>query len=665
MKHNQLKILFFSLMILLSGIPSSHAQESARKLRNKAEKAYHDKRYYEAIDYYHRYCMEKPEDTKTLYLLADLQRYTRDYRRAVLNYKEVYKSDPKNYPLALYYYASMWKQLGEYEKAQTYFDEFLQGYKGKDIDRDLKKQAMVEKEGCTLAIHLLDSALKVVVVHADTSINKAYSEFSPLQINDSTLIYATMRSDTLEDFYSQNKKQFYTAKKKGREWQFTGTMEGPFNSEKYISGNGVYSASGKRFYFTRCNKMGEGLPRCELYQSLLEEGTWQGPIRIGNGVNDFEFTSTQPAVATFSKTSGKEVIYFVSDRPEGKGGLDIWYTIYDVFDKTFLEPRNAGRSINSPGDEITPFFDEANRTLYFSSNGHPGMGGFDIYKAQGEKRNWTQPQNIGYPLNSSFDDLYFSVYNRKQGFFTSNRDGGIAFEGQNCCDDIYSYYWTEFIDLALMGEVRAAEAPDGGTPQVLENANVNLYLDEPGTEEPILLRVCKTSPAGMYFFDIEPGKAYSLLVTKNGFFGKSFPISARNINYSDTLNYPVALDRIPEKPLVVENVYFSYGSFELSDTAKQALDNYLLKLMNENPEISLEIFAHTDSKGPEDFNLKLSQKRAQSIVDYLTQHGISRKRLVAIGYGESKPIAPDENPDGTDNPEGRKLNRRIELNVVK
>jgi hypothetical protein len=322
--------------------------------------------------------------------------------------------------------------------------------------------------------------------------------------------------------------------------------------------------------------MGEGLPRCELYQSLLKEGVWQDPIRIGNGVNNFDCTSTQPTVAAFSKGSGKEVIYFVSDRPEGKGGLDIWYTIYDVIENSFLEPANAGRSINSPRDEITPFFDETNRTLYFSSNGHPGMGSFDIYQTQGEKRNWTKAQNIGYPLNSSFDDLYFSVYNRKQGFLTSNRDGGIAFEGQNCCDDIYSYYWTQFIDLALTGEVREAEGAEGQLPQIIEDANINLYLDEPGTEEPILLKVCKTSRAGMYFFDIEPGKGYSLLVTKEGFFSNNFPVSARGINYSDTLNYPLILHRIPEKPILVENVYFSYGSFGLSDTAKQALDNYLI-----------------------------------------------------------------------------------------
>ncbi|MCF8370304.1 MAG: OmpA family protein [Bacteroidales bacterium] len=664
MKKSQLNIFLF-LMIVLVGHPPLSAQESARKLRNKAEKAYNDKNYYQAIDYYRQYCMQKPDDTKTLYLLADLQRYTRDYRRAKLNYQGVYKSDPKKYPLALFYYASMLKQLGEYEKAKVEFSDFIQVYKGKEIDRDIKKQAILEMEGCDLAMHLLDSALEVVVVHADTSINKSYSEFSPLQINDSTLIYATMRSDSLIENFSSTEKQFYTAKKKGREWQFTGKMEGPFNSEKHITGNGVFSASGKRFYFTRCNKMGEGLPRCELYQSVLEDGVWQDPIRIGNGVNAFGYTATQPAVATYSKGAGKEVIYFVSDRPDGRGGLDIWYTIYDVFEKSFLEPSNAGRKINSPGDEITPFFEEANRTLYFSSNGHPGMGGFDIYRTQGEKRNWTPARNIGYPLNSSFDDLYFSVYNRKQGFFTSNRDGGIAFEGQNCCDDIYSYYWAGFIDLALTGEVREAEAIEDGLTKTIENANVNLYLDEAGTDEPILLKVCKTSPAGIYFFDIEPGKAYSLLVTKEGFFSKQFPVSAREINYSDTLDYPVTLDRIPEKPIVIEHVYFAYGSHELSDTAKLALDNYLLKLMMENPDISLEIFAHTDSKGPEDFNLKLSQKRAQSIVDYLTKKGISQKRLIAIGYGESKPVAPNANPDGTDNPEGRKLNRRIELNVVK
>ncbi|MEA3445055.1 MAG: OmpA family protein, partial [Bacteroidota bacterium] len=648
-KHLYIKILSIVIIILAAFSTDLNAQRSARKLKNKADKAYSDKEYYKAIDFYQQYCSEKPEDFKTVYLLAGLQRHTRDYRRARLNYQTVYKNNPEKFPFALFYYAALSKQLGEYDLAKNYFEEFLKNYKGRGIDRDMKKLAGNELEGCKLAGRLLDSVLKVVLVHADTSINKAFSEFSPLQIDDTTLIFASMHSDSINVESSEKIKKFYYATKNGKSWKYSGQLAGPFNNEKSITGNGVFSASGKRFYFTRCNKT-ENSIRCEIYQSLFENGIWQNPERIGNGVNDYNYTSTQPAVATYSKTSAKEIIYFVSDRPGGKGGLDIWYSIYDVFDKTFSEPRNAGRKINSIADESTPFFDEAGRTLYFSSKGHPGMGGFDIFKAMGEKRNWTIPQNIGFPLNSGFDDLYFSVYDRKQGFFTSNRDGGIAFSGKNCCDDIYSYYWTEFISLAISGEVREAKADDGGISRPLENAQVNLYLDEPGIDEPILLSTRKSSGTGFYFFDIEPGKKYNLLFTKEGFFSRSFPVSAKDINYSDTLNYPVVLNRIPEKPLVIEHVYFSYGNYELSDTAKRALDNYLLKLMKENPEISLEIFAHTDSKGEEEYNIWLSQKRAHCIVDYLTKNGISPKRLIAKGYGESRPIAPNKNPDGTDNP---------------
>ena len=664
-----MKFKIFSILLLLfltSGAGTTlQAQKKARKLRNLAEKAYNEKRYYEAIDYYQEYCMQKPEDTETLYRLASLQYNTRDYRRAKINFKGLYKNDPERYELALFYHALSAKQLGEYELATSAFNEFLGEYKGKDTDRDTKKRAKLELEGCSLATNLLDSALKVVVVHGDTSINKAYNEFSPVQINDSTLLYATLRSDTLLKQVDEGQKRFYTAKKKDREWQFDGPLEGPFNSDKHTTGNGVYSASGKRFYFTRCTKLGNGLPKCDLYQSLLEEGQWQEPFKIGNGVNSFDYTTTQPAVAVFSKTSGKEVIYFVSDRPGGKGGFDIWYTIYDVFDKSFLEPRNAGRAINTVGDEFTPFFDERNRTLYFSSNGHPGMGGFDVFRTQGEKRRWTEAQNIGYPLNSSFDDLYFSVYNKKQGFVVSNRDGGIAFEGQNCCDDIYSYYWTEFIDLSLTGKIIESENADTLAGQAIGGATVNLILTRPGTDEHIPILTKFSHDNGAFFFDLEPGKNYALLVTKEGYFSRQIEISAVGVNYSDTLNHTIELGKIPEKPIVIEHVYFAYGSEVLSDTAKRALDNYLIRLMKENPKIKLEIFAHTDSRGDAKYNQKLSQRRAQSIVDYMTKQGISRRRLDARGFGETRPIAPNEHPDGSDNPEGRRLNRRIELNVVK
>ena len=162
--------------------------------------------------------------------------------------------------------------------------------------------------------------------------------------------------------------------------------------------------------------------------SEKKEGKWAKPILLPTHVNSFDFTSTQPAVGSYSKNMGWEIVYFVSDRPGGKGGDDIWYTTYKKHDKSFTEARTVGSKINGPGDENTPFYDSKQRILYFSSDSYPGYGGLDILKSSGERKNWTIPENMDAPINSSYDDIYYVNLNSERGYFASNRDGGIAFE---------------------------------------------------------------------------------------------------------------------------------------------------------------------------------------------------------------------------------------------
>ena len=219
-------------------------------------------------------------------------------------------------------------------------------------------------------------------------------------------MYASLRIDSLIYFTPENidtampVRQFYRAKKEGMDWIGGKKVEKPFNLPGVETGNGVFSRDGKRFYFTRCEKNWKDEVICSIYKITREGDGWSEAKKLPAIINDPNYTSTQPALGRTVK-SDREIIYFVSNRPDGKGGLDLWYSIWNDEKDLFSKPRNLGSRINSAGDEMTPFYNLSKRTLYFSSDGHQGLGGLDIFKSFGGRRRWENPVNVGYPLNLS------------------------------------------------------------------------------------------------------------------------------------------------------------------------------------------------------------------------------------------------------------------------
>ena len=414
------------------------------------------------------------------------------------------------------------------------------------------------------------------------------------------------------------------------------------------------------------------------------DNEWSTPILLGSGINNPKYTSTQPTVGVESKTQN-EVLYFVSDREGTKGGLDIWYSVYNAKKNEFKPPKNLGNKINTFGDEMTPFYDIESHTLFFSSDGWPSIGGFDIFKSQGELTQFSTPENIGFPVNSSVDDIYYATSkNREGGFFVSNRKGTVALLNETCCDDIWEYRWSNYIHIAVMGKIYAIkdstiyeqlekqivdknfiEELDSTTEKVnpLPEKKVDLYLSQ-GNER-IFIKSIQTNDQGEFFFNLEPQKEYKIVVDNFGFFNKEITVSTKNITHSDTLHADaIYINVIPLEPVVIKNIYYEFSKWNLTDSSKAIIDRTLYKLLMDNPRIIVEISSHTDSVSSDEYNMKLSQKRAESVVKYLISKGIEKERLVAKGYGESKPIAPNTNPDGTDNPEGRQKNRRTEFKII-
>jgi outer membrane protein OmpA-like peptidoglycan-associated protein len=588
-----------------------------------------------------------------------------DYELAQAYFDKAYDTDKEKSPLAIYYKAQMMKSMGKYDSARISFSKFKKEYKGGD--KTLKKQATREIVFCDSIQKLANTEKKVIITHLDSTINKVNTEAAPINLDENTLVYTSLRTEKVEYINEDDtaspivRKLYYaTRKNEGEQWKFMGEFSDNLNIANFNTGNACFSPDHKRIYFTRCRQNYKGEMICAIFVSEKNGDTWSEPERLPKSVNNPKYTSTMPAVTTDPK-KGSDVIYFVSNNKEGRGGMDIWYTVYDKKTKTYKEPKNAGNKVNTSQDEISPFFDNDTRTLYFSSDGWGGLGGFDVYKATGDGKKWLSNENIGQPVNSGADEIYYTISpNREEGFFISNRKGGNALKNRACCDDIYSYKHSQYIKISLDGYVYERAHPE--VP--IADADVELYILDKKTKEKALIKTLYTDKSGNYKSPLEAGHEYFIIIKKKDWLGTSTDLSTMGITTSQVIKRVSYLEKEPKEPIHIPNIQYEFDKAVILEQSKIAIDTTVLALMIANPELIVEIQSHTDSKGGDVYNMKLSQKRAESVVNYLASKGISPKRLVAKGYGESKPVAPNENADGSDNPEGRAKNRRTDFKII-
>jgi OmpA-OmpF porin, OOP family len=657
---------------------------TANQLKNFGKNADRLGDTYSAVDFLEPYCKMRPRDAELNYRLAELYFASRDYQKAEKQFAKVYKEWPEKFPQALFFQAQSMKSQGKYTEAKEVFTKFqrkLKYVKDPSINNIIVRE---EIAGCELAPTLMQAPLKIKIDPMNQTINSMHVELSPIPVDDNEMYYGSLKMDsavrfTRDDTTKIPVRQLYAAHKEGNDWVGGETLGEPINIPGVETGNGALSRDGKRFYFTRGTKNSyTGKMICELFVTNKTASGWQEPEKLNALVNDPNYTSTQPTVG-YTARSNMEVVYFVSDRPGGRGGLDIWYTIYDKKKKDYLAPKNAGNKINSSANEMTPFYDNITRMLYFSSNGRPGLGGYDVYKSMGELRKWFEIQNAGYPINSSYDDLYYTISkNREDGFMVSNRPGINSLRNPSCCDDIFQYRWTDFIRLAVTGTIYPAEKGKVGrdldqsqlmamkeTIKPLKGTILSLYMIDKKTKEKIFIDRDTTKEDGVYSFDLMPDKDYKFEMEGFQYFNEQVNLSTDGLNFSFTIEMPpIWVNILTDKPIVLKNVYYEFDKSELSQVSKNVIDTTLLELLNKAEDIIVEVSAHTDSLGNYEYNKKLSQERAENVVSYLISKGVSKKRLVAIGYGAARPVAPNFKSDGSDYPEGRDQNRRTEFRII-
>jgi outer membrane protein OmpA-like peptidoglycan-associated protein/tetratricopeptide (TPR) repeat protein len=653
-----ISILFFTTVFAQEDY-STYSKSELKDLARAAERINDSET---AAIFYEAYLNQKPNDLKIVEQLADYYRKMGRYKAAENNYSTLVNERPKKYLLAEFYLAEMMKSQGKCKEAIPHYENFRRNYLGEKEDRKYRRLAKFNVEGCEQFITgKADLIIKEeVAVRSLDEINESHLEGGPIFLDPNILAFNSVRGN-LKETYGVNekmpKRDYYVAERKKGEW---GNIKSwkmiPSLKEQQIA-NGAFNFDQSRFYFSACQTDFRGEINCDIYRMDKNGSNWSSPIRLGETVNTKD-NETQVAVGL--DENERETLYFVSDREGGKGGLDLWYSTYYVDKDKYRKPRNCGSRINSVGDEMTPFVSKESGKLFFSSDGHPGWGGLDVFESVGQRSRWEEPKNVNAKINTAADELYYVLNSTGvEGVFASNR--GTKKGAKYCCDDFFEFKLLDSIRLVVNGEVsfNSSNKEDN-----FKNAKVKIYRKDKETDERYFQTMTIANDSGNFSIPLEPNQDYIVRVEKEGFLSEEQELSTddqmNNKNYS--LDY--SLDEITEEPSKIENIQYEFGSTELSEDAKRYIDFSILKTLRENPDIIIEIGAHTDSKGTEGFNQNLSQKRAESVVKYLRSKGIAKERLQAKGYGETNPVAPNQNQDGSDNPEGRALNRRTEFKVI-
>ena len=567
-----------SLSFLISLILCSASAQTQKQWLKHAEKSYAEKDFYGAAFYYRQAMLQDSSNLYVVYKYAESLRQFNEYNLSENYYKYVYSKDKnKSYPEALFWYAMMQKNNAKYIDARKSFIQFANSYKQKNSYFYLKAQQ--EIKSCEYALQLVKKPVKANIYNLGDSLNTIHAEFNTIIVNDSTIYFSSLRPKNLDSVVMSSKEQVFTKMyRAGLDslWKMKAELDTMINKAGYHNGSGNLSKDGLLFYFTRCdNEM-----NCEIYVSKFANGAFQPGEKLNDKINLTGYTSTQPFLASDDST---EILFFVSDRPGGKGKLDIWAARKDSGD--FTEPVNFGH-INSIDDEIAPYYDIENKILYFSSNWHYGLGGFDVFSIHMDS---LTPINIGYPLNSSANDLYF-VPDSLTGSFTSNRKGSVAKTYETCCNDLWRLE-------------RIIEIPKDTIPVVLINP-----LEE----------LSKFLPVKLYFHNDEPNPRNRDTITTLNYLTTYENYKSLIPDYKE--NYAKGLIDENKKAAEdsIQSFFDSYVDKGVNDLGE--FTEVLLKQLDKGYKLDLTVMGHASSLAKTDYNVHLTLRRIASLENYLREY---------------------------------------------
>jgi outer membrane protein OmpA-like peptidoglycan-associated protein len=607
--------------------------QSGELLLNKQKNA-------EAKPYFQQAIREDSNFYEAYMLLGEIYEQEKNDTAAVIVYKKAVEINPDRFPPAFLILADLEYNNGWYHDAVIHYQKYLGSQKSHGAT-----QIKAEKHlaNCEFAIKAIQNPVPFAPVNLGPNVNTELNEYFPcLTADNQTLLFTRLLKDS-RSATGRQEDFFVSTYKDG--WQPAFELGAPINT-LFNEGAPTLSADGNILIFTACESLEgygpgrEGFGRCDLFVSKRSGNDWTVPYNLGVPVNSKAWES-QPSISSDGRT-----LYFVSNR---NNNYDIWLS--EVNNKgQWSEPKKLGPNINTDGYEGSVFIHPDNQTLYFSSDGHIGMGGLDIFISRKDSTGqWGPPVNLGYPINSHKDDnsilisaggeLAMFASDRKEGF------GGL---------DLYAF---DLYDEARPQVVTYMKGKvfDRVTGNKLD-AQFELTNLKTGK---VAIESFSNKTTGEFLVCLPANNDYALTVTRDGYLFYSENI---NLAGENPPTDPVLKD-IPLEPLqtgakvVMKNVFFETDRFDLMETSKVEL-NKLILLLDKNPDLKIEIGGHTDNVGKHDYNIKLSENRAKSVLNYLTENGIASTRLTYKGYGETQPV------DINDTETGRANNRRTEFKVV-
>jgi OOP family OmpA-OmpF porin len=571
------------------------------------------------------------DDAVVLHKLANSYRLNHDYLNAETWYAIAIKYpidgiDEDLQSTRLWYGEALMKNE-KYDEAVVQFDEF----KNETPDMELSKRADKDIVGCYFAQDGSSTNEGVTVSPSDSNMNFGTSSYGVNYFGDEmTIVFSAAGPEgTIKDEKSREESKylsdFYIAQNFMEEGYASPTNFNPPINTENNEGAGVLSIDRTTFYFTRSSAVNN--KEVSIWVSKNFNNQWLDPLKLDGKVNMEGFKSMHPALSMEG-----DVLYFSSNRPGGLGGMDIWYCNIDDYGG-LSEPINIGTHVNTQGDEVTPFFNYFTKTLYFSSDASGGIGGLDIYKTthNEDEDSWSNPKNLGKPFNSSKDDAYYIINkNQSQGFLSSDRitcECGEEYEGSIYCYKIFQFGQPEQL-FTLSGTAFNAE-----TDEIIPNALIT-FKDIRGKMDPVFIT---TDAQGNYKRDLEVGWDLFMKAQKAKYFGDAANLSTTGLTESKHFVQDFFLTPIPLGELEIPGIEYDFDAATLRPKSKEILDK-LVEFLQLNDNITIEIRSHTDSRGDDTYNLKLSKRRAASVVKYLIAHGINKKRLESKGMGETEPL---------------------------
>ncbi|OJW16849.1 MULTISPECIES: OmpA family protein [unclassified Mucilaginibacter] len=653
-----------TILLLIAATAPVHAQYSKDNPRALADKAFNNKDYYEAA-YYYRKAAEgmnlviqqsipysgggkvsklregKVSDKSYIaYQLGESYRGYENYLEAEpWYYRVLQEGDEAKFPLSRLWYGVCLRANQRFDEAIKQLTDFNANYKG-----DAKYRAIADKEitNCRFAKEQYKYPLLIDVAKRKGPWSSDGSDYA-MYLKDGVSYFTSSRFARDEKTHV-NRLYMLKNDGSGQPQQVQFKDDGSMKSKELEYGTPAFTPDGQHIYFTRWFKVGSKSTYAIYTSRKGIDGVWGAPEKLNANVNAEGFNSIQPYITA----DGKQM-YFASTKPGGYGGDDIWVADLNG-DGSPINSKNLGSMVNTSQNEQTPYYDVQNKRLVYSSKGFTGLGGFDFFETMNNNGNWSTPVNMGYPMNSAKDDLYYvpDPANTNKFYISSDRES-------DCCLNLFEAYDKRH---ALSGLV-----VDCDTRKALAGVKVS-FVDSLSKQT---IKSMVTDKTARYSFNVKTSRPYNLVLEKEGYFTKVLPVPAagREMQGDTLFNPDICLQAFKkDKPIVINNVLYDYDKATLRPESRTVL-NELVTTMKDNPKIKVELAAHTDAKGSDQYNMALSQRRAQACVDYIISMGIAEDRIYAKGYGERRPIAPNTLPNGKDNPAGRQLNRRTEFAVIK